>query len=206
MRNNLGIKSNGEKSLSDKIIMYSCIGVAVLVVILGGLLIYSKNLSDEVKDETMSLEQMAAIAGNNTSNESSSTTEDGTNTQSASTQIGKSVEESENEKEELQNKLEICKQKLSDNESIITSNNEKIADRDNTLSAYENEIQELSAEKAIKSPSLAGEISFPEIFALMHAVCFPDKESMRGKAMYASDSCGRRNRDYHRDCHQAKGC
>lgn len=97
MRNNLGIKSNGEKSLSDKIIMYSCIGVAVLVVILGGLLIYSKNLSDEVKDETMSLEQMAAIAGNNTSNESSSTTEDGTNTQSASTQIGKSVEESENE-------------------------------------------------------------------------------------------------------------
>ena len=69
-----------------KIIMYSIIGVVILAVVLAGLLIYSKSLSDEVKEGTMSLEQMANIAGNSTEN-----------TESASTEIGKSVEESKNE-------------------------------------------------------------------------------------------------------------
>ena len=42
-----------EKTLSDKIIMYSGIGVAILTAIVIGLLMYSKSLSDSVKDETM---------------------------------------------------------------------------------------------------------------------------------------------------------
>ena len=80
------MKENKSKSVNDKIIMYSIIGVAILAVVLAGLLIYSKSLSDEVKEGTMSLEQMANIAGNSTEN-----------TESASTEIGKSVEESKNE-------------------------------------------------------------------------------------------------------------
>ncbi len=52
-----------EKTLSDKIIMYSGIGVAILTAIVIGLLMYSKSLSDSVKDETMTLEQMAKITG-----------------------------------------------------------------------------------------------------------------------------------------------
>lgn len=59
--------------------------MAILAVIVLALFMYSKSLSDDVKDSTMSLEQMANIA-NNTQN-----------TESASTEIGKSVEESENE-------------------------------------------------------------------------------------------------------------
>ena len=75
-----------EMSASDKIILYSGIGVVVLAIIVTALFLYSKNLNDEVKNSTMSLEEMANIANNTTAN-----------TESASTQIGKSVEESQNE-------------------------------------------------------------------------------------------------------------
>lgn len=84
MRRNF--RKNQNNSVSDKVIMYSGIGVAVLAVIVVALLMYSKNLSNEVKDESMTLEQMAKIAGN--------ATED---SESVSTEIGKSVEESKNE-------------------------------------------------------------------------------------------------------------
>ena len=72
--------------MQDKIIMYSIIGVAALAIILVGLLMYSKQLSDEVEEGTMTLEQMSNA--NNQTN---------TNTESVSTDIGKSVEEAKNE-------------------------------------------------------------------------------------------------------------
>ena len=78
-RKNLKSKS----SSTDSIILYVGIGVAILATIVFAILIYSKSLSDDVKDSTRSLEQMATIRNNNTQN-----------TQSASTEIGKSVEES----------------------------------------------------------------------------------------------------------------
>ena len=78
-------KNLQSKTLTDKIILYAGIGVAILAVIVFALFMYSKSLSDNVKDSTMSLEKMANIA-NNTQN-----------TESASSEIGKSVEESANE-------------------------------------------------------------------------------------------------------------
>ena len=75
-----------EMSTSDKIILYSTIGVIILAVIITALFLYSKKLNDDVRNSTMSLEDMANLA-NNTSQES----------ESASTEIGKSVEEAENE-------------------------------------------------------------------------------------------------------------
>ncbi len=79
------------KTSNDKIILYAGIGVAVLAVIVFALFMYSKDLSDDVKNSTMSLEQMASMA-NNTQN-----------TESASTEIGKSVEESANEVNTINN-------------------------------------------------------------------------------------------------------
>lgn len=93
MRRNSRIKNSDGKNLSDKIIMYSVIGVGILTVILVALLIYSKNLSDDVKNETMSLEQMANIA----SNSSESHDEIFNDIESVSTEIGKTLEESQNE-------------------------------------------------------------------------------------------------------------
>ena len=56
-----------EKSVSDKIIMYSMIGGVALTVILIGLLMYSKNLRDDVRQGTIDLGNMSNIT-NNTEN------------------------------------------------------------------------------------------------------------------------------------------
>lgn len=74
------------KTSTDKIILYAGIGVAILAVIVFALFMYSKSLSDDVKNSTMSLEKMANITNSNTQN-----------TESASTEMGKSVEEAANE-------------------------------------------------------------------------------------------------------------
>ena len=88
-RNNRRMK---EMSTSDKIILYSTIGVIILAVIITALFLYSKKLNDDVRNSTMSLEEMANLT-NNTSQESESENK----SESASTEIGKSVEEAENE-------------------------------------------------------------------------------------------------------------
>lgn len=78
MRRDGRIKNKGSKTLSDKIIIYSIMGVAVLTVIVIGLLMYSKSLSDDVREGTMTLEQMASIANeaeNNADNAESVSTE-----------------------------------------------------------------------------------------------------------------------------------
>ena len=93
MRRDSKIKAKEIKSASDKIILYVGIGIAVLAVIVFALFMYSKNLSDDVKNSTMSLEQMANIASNN----NTTTNDQDNNTKSASSQIGKSVEDSKNE-------------------------------------------------------------------------------------------------------------
>lgn len=87
MRKGLRIKNNEEKSLSDKIIMYSSIGVGILVVIIIGMLMYSKSLSDDVKNSALSLEQIAGISDEDNIED----------TESVSTEIGKTVEEVEDE-------------------------------------------------------------------------------------------------------------
>lgn len=86
MRRDVRTKNNSNKFISDKIIMYSVIGVTILTVVVIGLLMYSKSLSDDVKEGTMTLEQMANIAN-----------ESGNITESASTEMGKTIEESKNE-------------------------------------------------------------------------------------------------------------
>ncbi len=79
-------KLPNKPSPTDRIILYAGIGVAILAVIVFALFMYSKNLSDDMKEGSINLEQIAAINSSNTQN-----------TESASTEIGKSVEESANE-------------------------------------------------------------------------------------------------------------
>lgn len=88
MRRNRRMKNENKKNSQDKIIMYSIIGVAALAIILTGLLMYSKSLSDNVKDGALNLEE---IAKNNEQNN------ENTNSTSVSTEIGKSVEDVKNE-------------------------------------------------------------------------------------------------------------
>ena len=92
MRRNIRVRKDNSKSLNDKIIMYCGIGVAVLTVVVFALLMYSKKLSEDVQNSTLTLEQMTNIAESNNK-------ENKIETESASTQIGKSVEEYKTENE-----------------------------------------------------------------------------------------------------------
>ena len=85
MRRSSRMKKSEGGSISDKIILYTLIGIAVLALIVFAILMYSKNINDEVKDSTMTLEQMAKASEN----------ED--ETQSTGTEIGKSVNEVQQE-------------------------------------------------------------------------------------------------------------
>ena len=87
MRREPVINKRMKQSKSDKIILYGLIGVAVLAVIVFALLMYSKSLNDDVRNSTMTLEQMASR------NEDEATDE----TQTTGTEIGKTVEEMEDE-------------------------------------------------------------------------------------------------------------
>ena len=84
MRRNVRKRDNQDDELSIKIIKYSGIAVAILAIIVFALLIYSKNLNDEVKDGTLTGEQISSILNNVNSSE---------NTESASSGIGKNVNE-----------------------------------------------------------------------------------------------------------------
>lgn len=84
MRRDVRKRNNQDEELNIKIIRYSGIGIAVLAVIVFALLIYSKNLNDEVKEGTLTSEQITSILNNTVSSE---------NTESASTEIGKSINE-----------------------------------------------------------------------------------------------------------------
>lgn len=76
-------KKTNNNLLGDKILMYSCIGVAVLAVIVFGLLMYSRSLNEDVKNSQLNSEQIASIIGNDT------------NSESTSSSIGRSIEEQE---------------------------------------------------------------------------------------------------------------
>ncbi len=125
MRRNSRKPNRQTKSLSDKIIIYSCIAVAILAAILIGLLLYSKSLSDDVKEGTMTLEQMANINKNNETE----------NTQSASTEIGKSVEEA---KEETNTTNNTTSNNTTTNTTTKNTNTSSNTTKTNTNSAKSN--------------------------------------------------------------------
>ena len=72
-------KNLQKKSFSDKMIIYCSVGVAILTAILIGLLIYSKNLSNDIQNNVVDLEELANTTNNNVNQ----------NTESASTEIRK---------------------------------------------------------------------------------------------------------------------
>ena len=142
------VRNNG-KSVSDKIIMYSIVGVGILTAILVGLLIYSKNLSDDVKEGTMSLEQMNAIVGN------SDVSED---TESASTDMGNTVEESKNETN-TQNTANTKSNTQNTNNITNTTNTSKNTDT-NTNKETVNQETKATTSKTENQKQESKELSF----------------------------------------------
>ncbi len=116
MRRDVRKRNNQDEELSMKIIKYSGIGVVILAVIVLGLLIYSKNLNDEVKEGTLTSEQISNIINNSNSSE---------NTESASTEIGKSINDVERETKEnniISNSNSSSNINSSKNENVLNTN------------------------------------------------------------------------------------
>lgn len=89
-RNNRPI--NNEKSImQNKILMYSIIGVGFLTIVLVGLLMYSRNLNEDIEQDVLDFGDMTNGVSDNITNSTNST-----NTESVSTDIGKSVNEALN--------------------------------------------------------------------------------------------------------------
>ncbi len=155
-------KNDNNKSVSDKIIMYSGIGVTILAVIVIGLLIYSKSLNDDVREGTMTLEQMSKITGNTAQNTTQNSTENST---SVSTEIGKTVEESKNEaNQNTTNQVNTSNSNKSgtnvkNNTSNVanTTNTKNIADTTQTNSNATENVEENKKELEFQKP-VEGEI------------------------------------------------
>ena len=144
-------KSN---NMQDKIILYAGIGVAVLAIVVIALFIYSKNLNDDVKNSTMSLEKMANIA-NNTQN-----TQNTESTESTSTEIGKSVEESANELNTTNmtnstNSTNITNQTTTSNTLNKTNTTNQTISTSNKANDVENQTTQTSIEENKKELNFA---------------------------------------------------
>ena len=149
MRRNARMKAKHTKALDDKLIVYTIIGIVALIIVLAGLLLYSKSLSDNVKEGTMSLEEMANLTAENTSNEQ--------NTESTSTDFGKTVEEAENE---LNERNTANTTNTTNNSNTTTQNNKNAtSNTNNTNNVAKNETTETNSNDT-KKEETKKELSF----------------------------------------------
>ena len=148
MRRSTRMKNNTKKVLDDKLILYTIVGIVALIIILAGLLLYSKSLSDNVKEGTMSLEEMANLTSENTSNEQ--------NTESTSTDFGKTVEEAENELNETNTANTT---NTTNNSTTTTQNNNATSNTNVTNNVAKNETTTTNSNDT-KKEEAKKEISF----------------------------------------------
>lgn len=108
------MKHTVNDDITVKIIKYASIGVGILAIIVLGLLFYSKKLNDQVKSESLTNEQIADILDSNENEES----------ESVSTEMGKSVNEASNElqNESSQNSISNTTQNANNNIKNTTNN------------------------------------------------------------------------------------
>ena len=119
------MKKNKEE-MNIKIIKYSGITIAILAVIVFGILIYSKKLNNDVKEGTLMSEQLSSILNN------TNTASGAQNTESASTEIGKSVNEMSNELKQ-NNKNNITVNNSSVNNTTSNNTTSKTSESNNVL-------------------------------------------------------------------------
>ena len=130
------IRKNNKDEMSMKIIKCSAIAVAILTIIVFAAFIYSKNLNNEVKEEMLAREKMSNELNNANSTE---------NTESASSEIGKSVNEMANE---LNEKNNVNTNKNSDTKSnnVLTTNQIK----ENTVTQTNSNVEEKTETKKVE--------------------------------------------------------
>ncbi len=108
------MRRNFTKNENDKILIYSVAGVAVLLLIVFALLMYGNSLNNDVRNSQLSSDQIASIVNNETDSES------------ASSSIGKSVEEQEKnqETEEMKEETNNKNTTTSENTQVVSTETE----------------------------------------------------------------------------------
>lgn len=160
MKRKLNLKSNKEKNVNDKILLYSIIGISVVAILIIALLVYSNKISNDVKNETMTLGQMTEALDRQ--NEE---------TESASTEFGKTVEESKNESNANANVNNIASNEVStkttntstENKATTNTNknittNKSVNTTSNDKKEEKKEVKEEKVELKFAKP-VEGEIS-----------------------------------------------
>lgn len=158
MKRKLNLKSDKEKNINDKIILYSIIGISVVAILIIALLIYSNKISKDVKNGTMTLGQMTEALDR-----------ENKETESASTEFGKTVEESKNESNTNANNIannELSSKNTNtntENKTVTNTNknvttNNKINTTSNDKKGEKKEIKEEKVELKFAKP-VEGEIS-----------------------------------------------
>ncbi len=139
------MKKNKEK-MNIKIIKYSGITIAILAVIVFGILIYSKKLNNDVKEGTLMSEQLSSILNN------TNTSSGAQNTESASTEIGKSVNEMSNElKQNNKNNTTVNNTSVNNTTSKTSeSNNVLTTNKINTTSQTNSKVEEKTENKNVE--------------------------------------------------------
>lgn len=138
------IRKNNKDEMSMRIIKYSAIAVAILTVIVFGALIYSKKINDEIKEGTITGEQLSSILNNTVSSNQTESTE------SASSEIGKSINEVVNDIKDKNTTNTITNNKTDkDNKTnnILTTN--KI-NSNNTISQTKSKVEENTENKNVE--------------------------------------------------------
>lgn len=146
MRRDSRRKNKKGKTVTDKIIMYSAMGLTVLALIVFALFMYSKSLNDEVKGSTLSSDKIASIMNNTENSESASST------------IGKSIEEAEeNENNTVDTKSNVVTNEntsKTNTSTTVTKDTTKVDNTNSTTETKQEEKKELSFQKPVE-----GEVS-----------------------------------------------
>ena len=155
MRRNNRPRNNEKSIMQNKILMYSIIGVGFLTIVLVGLLMYSRNLEEDMEENVLDFGDMTNVTSENTTNSTN------TNTQSVSTEIGKSVNEALNNSattnvENNSNNTANSTQNQVENNTSKKENTTKTT-KANTTSKIEDKKEENKKELSFERP-VEGEI------------------------------------------------
>ena len=150
MRRDNDLKDRRGKNANDKVMSYIITGASVLVIIIISLLLYSQKIKNNVKNETMSLEKMGNIIGENNVNNNE--------TESASTELGKTVEESKENntnavnENNIKNSTNTTNEQTKENTKNNTSNTNNKTKINTTISTNSNnsEKKEISFQKPVE--------------------------------------------------------
>lgn len=142
MRRDVRKRNNQSDDLNMKIIKYSGIGVGVIAIIVLGIIIYSKNLNKEVEEGTLTSEQISNMWGSTNNND----------TESASSEIGKKVNELE---VEIKNNNTATNNTTSTTNTTTNSKNNTVKTNSNVLTT--NKVTPTDTTKTNSKPSTTDE-------------------------------------------------